>query len=149
PQVFVDRDDHLWVTTRGGLYRSAEAASGNSLTFEAQAIPELAAKEIFEQIVQDPQGRIWAASTRGVVYQDRGRWVRLTTRDGLRNDNTAMIAAAPDGTIWVGYVDSLGLSHLIADGDRWKMEHVSTQDGLRSNAGVFLGADARGDRKST
>ena len=144
PQVLIDREDRLWVTTRGGLYRSNGPASGGVPAFSPQPVPDLNPKEIFEQLVEDPQGRIWAASTRGVVYGDRGRWTRLTTREGLRNDNTAMIAAAPDGSIWVGYIDALGLTHLIPDGAQWKIEHVSTAEGLRSNAGVFLGVDARG-----
>ena len=144
PQVLVDRDDRLWVTTRGGLYRSVTGASGGVPQFEAQPVPDLAPREIFEQLTEDAQGRIWAASTRGLVYFDHGRWTRLTSRDGLLNDNTAMVAAAADGSIWVGYVDALGLSHLIPDGARWKIETATTNDGMHSNNGVFAGVDGRG-----
>ena len=144
PKILVDRDDRLWVTTLGGLYRSVSEASGGIPTFQAEPVPGVADKELFQQLAQDSQGRIWAASTRGIVYSDHGRWTRLTTRDGLLSDDTSMIASAPDGSMWLGYIDALGLTHLIPDGPRWKFEHISMANGLHSNGGLFVGSDARG-----
>jgi signal transduction histidine kinase/ActR/RegA family two-component response regulator len=144
PQLLVDREDRLWVATRGGLYRSAGPSSGNAPVFEKQPVPDFAPDEGLSQLAEDSHGRIWAASRHGLIYSDNGHWIRVTSRDGLRSDNTSVIGAAADGSMWTAYRDALGLTHLITDGERWKAVQISVHEGLKSNEGVFVGSDARG-----
>ena len=141
PQVLVDRDDFLWVTTLGKLYRSASRLGAGIPTFLAQELPEPDKEEHFSQIVEDPQGRIWVAGSAGLLFYDHGRWRRFTTSDGLMANHIRPIAAAPDGTIWLGYNEALGLSHLTDTGSRWTVENVLSLKGVTAD---FLGSDAQG-----
>jgi signal transduction histidine kinase/CheY-like chemotaxis protein/streptogramin lyase len=144
PKILVDREDFLWVTTMGGVYRSASAASNGIPVVLRQAVPSLTDDETFGQVIEDVQGRIWLTGIHGLACYDHGRWMRFTTQHGLLNNHLAAIAATPDGDIWVGYHDALGLSHLTWNGSQLKVEHVTIKDGLRSSQVVFLGTDSRG-----
>ena len=144
PKLLVDREDHVWVTTMGGIYRSTDPAGHGIPPFEPQSIPSLAEDEVFHAIVEDRQGRIWTTGTQGLVMYDHGHWMRFTAADGLLNDNTDSLTVAPDGSIWIGYLEALGVSNLRWDGSHLEVEHISVKNGLRSNQVVFIGADAAG-----
>ncbi len=148
PKVLVDHDDHVWVTTRGGLYRSvspasASPANGSAPSFAQQAVPGLAKDEIFYSLAEDRAGRVWAAGSQGLACYDHGRWMRFTTSDGLRSNQLSAIAAGPDDSVWIGYPDALGLSRL-----RWNessgVKVENPDNGPRATQSVFLGADATG-----
>ena len=141
PQVFVDRDDFLWVTTLGKLYRSASPAGDRIPAFLPQAVPLQGKAERFYQFAEDLQGRIWIAGSEGLLCFDHERWTRFTARDGLSINHIRPLTVAADGSIWVGYNDALGISHLTWTGSRWKVEHVTFPHGLSSD---FLGSDADG-----
>jgi signal transduction histidine kinase/CheY-like chemotaxis protein len=142
PRVFVDRDDFLWIATLGKIYRSATPASEGIPQFVPQAVPSVTADELFHLMTEDAQGRIWATGSNGLACYDHGRWLRYTTRDGLLHNHLSAIGPAQDGSIWVGYHDALGISHLTWRGSRLNVENVSTRNGLHSNQVVFLGSDA-------
>jgi len=144
PQVLVDHDNYLWVTTRGALYRSAVPLGDAMPLLQAQPVPSLAPAEFFNAIIEDPQGRVWTAGSGGITGYDHGSWIRFTTHDGLRTNSLATITAARDGSLWVGYRDAVGLAHVTGNASRWTVEPVSTENGLRSNQVVFLGTDAAG-----
>ena len=135
PKVMVDREDRLWVTTRGGLYRSK--ASG-SRVFEKQPVPEISADEIFYMLAEDRMGRVWATATGGVVLFDHGKWQRFSWRDGLQNSRPGPITEAPDGSMWVGYADSPVISRGRSEG-RWE-----DAGGVAPNRLEFLGVDSNG-----
>ena len=48
---------------------------------------------------------VWCATTGSLVSWDRltGDYRQITVRDGLPSSDTAFVAAAPTGGIWVGY----------------------------------------------
>ncbi len=144
PQLAVDQENYLWVTSRGALYRSTAPLGQAMPVLEAQPVPGVTAAEFFNSITIDPKGRVWAAGSGGLAGYDHGRWVRLTSHDGLRTDSLATLTAGRDGSLWISYRDPLGLSHLTPKGSGWNIEHVSTDNGLHSNQVVFLGTDAEG-----
>jgi signal transduction histidine kinase/ligand-binding sensor domain-containing protein/ActR/RegA family two-component response regulator len=144
PQVFVDREDYLWVTTRGALYRSFSPASGGLPEFVAQAVPSLAKDELFHQLTEDREGRVWAAGSQGLACFDHGRWTRFTTRDGLLHNDLRPITAAPDGSVWVGYKEALGLSRVTWDGSHLQVEQITAKTEAAPNQAVFLGSDSAG-----
>ena len=148
PQVLVDREDYMWATSLGALYRSVRPVSGNVPRLTAQAVPGIAEDEKFYQLIEDQQGRIWASGTRGLICYDHGRWSRLTTSDGLKNDKVGAITGVPDGSLWVAYRDVPGLSRLTAEVDgqatRWRVENVASEASVSSGQGVFLGTSADG-----
>jgi len=140
PKVLVDREDRVWVATKGGVFRSMNEASQGPSEFVPQTIPSLASDEIFHQLAEDQQGRIWAAGSLGLAYREHGLWRRLTRRDGLIDNNVLDVAAAADGSIWAAHLEGLGVSQLTWDQGRWNIRHLSTNNGLRSNNVVFAGA---------
>jgi signal transduction histidine kinase/ActR/RegA family two-component response regulator len=144
PQVLVDHDNYLWVTSRGAIYRSAAPVGDAMPVLKAQPVPALSPAESFNSIIEDKQGRVWTAGSGGLTGYDHGRWIRLTAQDGLRSTSLGPLTAARDGSLWTGYRDPLGLAHVSGNASKWTVEQVSTENGLRSNQVVFLGTDAAG-----
>ncbi len=110
--LLVDREDFLWVTTLGGIYRSESPVGDGVPVLLPQAVPAMTKDEIFYQLAEDSQGRIWATGSQGLACYDHGRWIRLTAHDGLLQTGVGAITGAPDGSLWIGYHDAIGLSHL-------------------------------------
>src|SRR6185295_18732772 len=96
--------------------------------------------------VIDGAGRVWVAGTRGLACYAGGEWTRYTRSDGLKFDMIAVLAADPDGSLWIGYREGYGLTRLTLPSGTLKprLEHFSTANGLRSDKSVFLGIDSRG-----
>jgi signal transduction histidine kinase/CheY-like chemotaxis protein/ligand-binding sensor domain-containing protein len=144
PVVLVTSDDRLWVASVGGVYHTVSPVTRGALSWVAEPVPGSTADEGFHEMKEDRQGRTWLAGAHGLAVFDHGRWTRYTTRDGLLNDNIATVGFDADGSVWAGYHDALGISHLGWNTARPVVEHYSTANGLRSNQAIFLGADAGG-----
>ncbi len=186
--IFVDRNHRAWVATRTGLFRSVSAATFESpIHFERQSTWKAASRatawsapdvpaEDFLNVMQDRRGRIWAASSEGLFLLETpgggdgsqfDTWKRFTVRDGLRSNTVAHIAEDADGSLWVGYRDAYGVTHLTfgggtgTDNDKapgyaspvypttrfttdFTTTHYSTANGLHSDKVLFLGFDAKG-----
>ena len=142
PKLLVDSDDYLWVSARTALLRSAGPVSAGTTEFVPQ--PILGRNEEIHSVIQDSAGRVWVAGSQGLIGFDHGHWGRLTRRDGLHSNHVDVIAADPEGGLWVAYREALGLTHLVWAGGKIKAAHWSTADGLRSDEVVFLGTDTRG-----
>jgi signal transduction histidine kinase/ActR/RegA family two-component response regulator len=142
--VLMDREDHLWVASTGWVSSTTAPVTRGPLNWAAQTIPRSSPDEVFHEIKQDSRGRIWVAGSHGLALFDNGRWTRYTTSDGLRNDNVAAVTFAADGSVWIGYFEALGLSHLSWTNGQMHLEHFSIANGLRSNQAIFLGTDSSG-----
>ena len=141
PKLLVDDQGYLWATGAGVLYRSTRP-SGTA--FETLKIPGISSGEALHSLVGDAHGRVWVAGSSGLLYFDHGNWGRLTQHDGLRANHVDTLAAPQDGSLWVGYREPLGLTHLTWEGATMHATHWTTADGLHSNEVVFLGVDAQG-----
>jgi signal transduction histidine kinase/ligand-binding sensor domain-containing protein len=58
--------------------------------------------DLVTKFLEDREGTLWVATTRGLdAFHDRGV-VTLSTREGLGLDQVDSVSAARDGTVWVG-----------------------------------------------
>lgn len=96
-----DRDGNLWVATSQVLERLRPGQPPERL----QGLPgSIAIRSIHE----DRDGNLWLGSqTEGVARVWNGYTRRLSERAGLSNPLLWSIAAAPDGTVWVGTGDGV------------------------------------------
>nr|WP_272494232.1 ligand-binding sensor domain-containing diguanylate cyclase [Stenotrophomonas mori] len=99
--MLADRDGNLWVATPQHLERLRHGRAGERVE-EAGAL--FAVRSIFE----DRDGNLWLGSmARGVTRTWNGPTRRLGRAEGLRSPLLWSIAAAPDGTVWVGGNDGV------------------------------------------
>ncbi|MEO5924442.1 MAG: ATP-binding protein [Bryobacteraceae bacterium] len=144
--VLVDRTQRVWVSTKQGLFRSV-TGKGGELRFEQLHPAGTDADERFVCAVEDSSGQVWVCGDYGLVRFSGDKSRRFTEADGLRTNGIAQVAPTPDGrSVWVGYQDAFGLTHLTFTGDKVRSEHwtASGGSGLRSDKTVFLGYDKQG-----
>ncbi len=139
----VDREGNVWAAARGGVFRGRP--DGTSWRFTLESIPGTDENEYFYCLKVDRAGAIWAAGGRGLARRRGAEWKRYTARDGLAENYTGYIVEAPDGSMWIGYREPVGISRLVfRDGDLAEVRHFTRKDGLRSDQAVFLGCDRGG-----
>jgi signal transduction histidine kinase/DNA-binding response OmpR family regulator/ligand-binding sensor domain-containing protein len=158
--VHVDSENRLWVSTAGGLFRStpldpplqaenrasrvSERSLNRAVHFEKQMPPSTDGREIYLRFMADHRGRTWIGSMAGLFCWDRGTWKRFTTADGLKSNAVSHIAETPDGAVWIGYREPIGLSRMSVAGARPHVDHFSRADGLGSDFILSLGTDSHG-----
>jgi signal transduction histidine kinase/CheY-like chemotaxis protein/ligand-binding sensor domain-containing protein len=135
-------DGRLWVTTLGGLFRSATPTQ--TASFERQFLPLSSSDEVFGRVLFDSKGRSWFAGSAGLLRMDRGQWTRFTTKDGLRTNQLASLGEGPDGGIWITYSVASGVSKLQVLRDRFRLQHFTERNGLRADDVAAVATDARG-----
>jgi signal transduction histidine kinase/CheY-like chemotaxis protein/ligand-binding sensor domain-containing protein len=142
--VLVDRRQQVWVSTRDGLYRSANA-SGHA-RFEKLTPAGTGDGERFVFAAEDASGQVWICGDAGLVRYRGDQSRRFTTADGLKANSLAQVAPAPDGSVWIGYRDAYGLTHLRLQDEVVRVEHVTAgaTSGLRSDKSMFLAFDDQG-----
>ncbi|HWZ44559.1 MAG TPA: ATP-binding protein [Candidatus Saccharimonadales bacterium] len=146
--LLADRENHLWVTTSGGIYRStAPVRTGvKKMAFEQVDVPQPDVNEIFYQPILDRRGWMWFPGSRGLARFKDGQWRRFGTADGLKIAGTFGITEAADGAIWLSYREPIGVSRITfsGDGDKPSITHFNQENGLRSGQSYFLGASPKG-----
>jgi signal transduction histidine kinase/ligand-binding sensor domain-containing protein len=87
----------LWVgTINQGIYR----IHGETVD-QFRSVDGLSGDYV-NKFLEDREGTLWVATSRGLdAFHDRGV-VTLSTREGLGLDQVDSVSAAPDGTVWVG-----------------------------------------------
>src|SRR4029077_1116373 len=107
--LIFDREGSLWVGTLGnGLFR----IRGNTVEHYGRA--EGLSSDTVNDLFEDREGILWAATTNGI---DSFRDPRITTfsaSEGLALDAVLGVAASREGSIWVANGDSL--DHIDRDG---------------------------------
>ena len=141
-RIIVDAQQQLWVTTMGGLFRSA--GKFPETRFERQILPLSSPQEVFTQVFTDSKGRWWFAGSDGLLCKDGGQWMRFTKKDGLRGNAVDTLVETPDGSIWLEYTDALGISRLTLNANKPRLEHFTETNGLNSDEIAGLQVDARG-----
>jgi signal transduction histidine kinase/ligand-binding sensor domain-containing protein/ActR/RegA family two-component response regulator len=140
--VHVDRENRLWASTDAGLFRSGPL--DGRVRFERQTPPGASGHELYFRFLTDHLGRVWVGSMIGAFCWDGGKWTRFTTADGLKSNGVTNFAETPDGAIWMGYREPVGLSRLTFPGGKLHFEHFNRSTGMASDYVVFLGVDTRG-----
>ena len=138
----INANGEVWVATRRGLFLGQPVGAG--MRFVRQFPPLTDDQERFFSVLIDRAGDVWAAGTRGLARFHAGKWVRLTTKDGLLTNHGSYLREARDGALWLSYREAVGVSRLDFTGQRLNVQHFSTHNGMHSDAAYFLGADSRG-----
>ncbi|MCX7722865.1 MAG: histidine kinase [Verrucomicrobiae bacterium] len=131
--VFVDRDQRVWVGTRGdGLF---QFMADRFEPVEGAAVlgPHILA------IHQDRAGRLWFGTENGVGCFDGQSWSMYTTQHGLSANAVRAIADDPAGNVWLGTVG--GGLNCFRDG---RFTWLRRTDGLPSDNVTALMADPDG-----
>ncbi len=151
--LIVDRGGRVWAATRAGLFRSTVPSQTAVTRFERMQPPGSQPNEGFLMVFEDSHGRVWACGDNGLARYSDGEWTRFTSQntagqnsgqDGLKDNMVGQVAEDLDGSLWVGYRDAFGLSHLTFNGGRPQFEHFNSTNALKSDKTIFLGRDARG-----
>jgi ligand-binding sensor domain-containing protein len=138
----IDQEHRLWVGGREKLYRSSPLGK-HPLSFSRIDPMGLGATG-FNTLVQDQSGDIWVTSTHGLFHLHKNVWSRIATADGLLDDQTYNVAAAPDGTVWISYWRPIGISQITNLTGKPLVKSFTTDGGLIGNDTVFVGVDKRG-----
>lgn len=140
--LLIDSHQRLWVSTRQGLFRSTPLDT--AIRFERLLPAGTDSGELFFECIEDRQGAIWVAGTRGLARLFEGEWQRFTTGDGLASNLVGFLTEASDGALWVAYRVPAGVSRLTFRQGKPELAHYGQQDGLASDNVVSIGVDARG-----
>ncbi len=140
--IHIDRSNRLWVGTVTGLFRSGPL--DGAVRFERITPPSTSGHELYSRFMGDRAGRVWVGSEIGAFCWDDGKWTHFTTADGLKSNGVTNFVETPDGGIWMGYHDPVGLSRLTFPGGKPHFEHFSRSTGMASDYVLFLGVDAGG-----
>jgi streptogramin lyase len=154
--LMADRRDRVWASTRQGLYRTTQSVTRPSrssapVRFAQVFPPGSGSSERFAMTAEDRTGAVWAAGDFGLARFSKDErlsgdgWVRYTVADGLKDSMVAQVAADPDGSVWIGYRNAGGVTHLSFNAGHVKVENFTAGNNwLRSDKSIFLGFDRRG-----
>jgi diguanylate cyclase (GGDEF)-like protein len=127
------RDGTVWLGKDSGLSRFSKGRLAGA---------RLASFPLHEQIhsiYEDPSGAIWIGTrTSGLIMIRGAKYTRLTTRDGLADNNVQVIIPSRGGGMWIGTLG--GLSHY----QNGKFKNLTSKDGLSADQVVSLYEDAEG-----
>jgi ligand-binding sensor domain-containing protein/signal transduction histidine kinase len=131
--LYEDRRGALWIgTEHGGVARYADGLFTSFTTRDGLPIDGVS------YIQGDRQGRLWLATSEGLVRYQNGRFRTFTTRDGLPFNAISRIIEDRDGAIWFGtrgglirYRDDAFTAITTADGlpDTWVRTIRESTDG--------------------
>jgi diguanylate cyclase (GGDEF)-like protein len=101
--------------------------------------------ERFSGLLEDREGRLWAAGEQGLACRTGSEWHRFTTRDGLNRNHVAFVAETRSGEIWAAYFEPVGLERFRLEGVVLrKTGALDANRGLASGKVYLVGEDARG-----
>lgn len=140
-RIVEDMKGRIWAATRTELVMAP--GSGPAVHFAPQII---GAERVVSNMIQtDAQGRLWAEGNRSLYRLQGDVWRRFNESDGLKPHSIARIASMPDGTLWIGYRENLGImSRVSIRDDSIKADDVVVGDGSHSKIVLFLGTDSKG-----
>ncbi len=137
-----DSGQRLWVTTAGPIFQTQTV--GASVRFE-KVVPAISdASEKFNRCAADRDGGLWFTGDHGLLWLKNGNWKRFTQADGLSWKDLDEVAPAPDGTLWVSYQDTVGMSHVTLNAGGIRVENVMKDQGLHSENVSALAFDTSG-----
>jgi len=90
-------------------------------------------------------GILWTCGRSGISRFDGKHWLHFTTKDGLRSDVVTEIVPVSGDEIWFRYDEAMGLGHLRLSGSTASVEHITTAQGLRTDAIYMIGLDHAGN----
>ncbi len=150
-RIVVGPDGRVWLATGAGLWSGFGRPP--ALRFERVTVPHgdgastastAPSREQFADLLFDRSGALWAAGRLGLARLERGEWTRWTRADGLLDDHLVSLAQAGDGTLWLGYRESHGVSEIRFAEGSLQFRHFGRENGLRHDQVTFVRSDALG-----
>lgn len=132
-----DSKGAIWVATPMGVLRLSPGAT------RLETVPLPVSGASVYQILH-AGGVMYVSGRKGLYIERRGVGRLLTVADGLRDNSIQSVAVGPGGALWLAYYAPLGLSHLDWSGDKIRLRHFSTTDGLPSDVIYSQFFDGRG-----
>lgn len=130
--ILQDRQGRMWIATGRGVFR----IDGDDVTLfpERDFLPGGP-----NVLYEDRQGRMWIGTRGGIGRFEGGRFVSITTKDGLAGDRVRAFYEDADGVMWVGTFDS-GLSRI----ENGRITNFTAETGLFNNGVFHIIEDSRG-----
>jgi signal transduction histidine kinase/CheY-like chemotaxis protein/ligand-binding sensor domain-containing protein len=126
-----DAGQRLWVATDGPIFQGL--VSGPSVRFERVAVPNAYAEERFNRCTQDKDGSLWFTSNNGLLRFRDGNWKRFTKSEGLSSNTLDEVVLGPDGSLWISYDETVGLSHVLVRGDGVHVDNLTMANSGHTN----------------
>ncbi len=139
-RLFVDSAHRIWVCTREGLY---VVRTPDSNPIVEKVSDPLVSSDAFDAVAQDSTGNLWFISDDHLYRLASDRWAEITIDKRLTRGQMRGIAAASDGTLWIGG-GLPDLLHLRVDGEQANVLAVITTPEIVSNDIQIVHFDQRG-----
>ena len=140
--ILIDRMNRLWIGTSQGLFSTSIDQPLHWRRPGGQGAIEMA--ETVFSISEDSEGRIWAAGSYGVQMLENGLWRRWDSHSGLRSQATWYARETKPGTVHIGYLESVGASRILFDGNGPRLVHNSLPGRRPAYTQYFSGLDRDG-----
>ncbi len=135
-------DNKLWIGN--AQYLKAISIEGGKRGFRNINFPS-EVRNSTSHLVFSADGVLWTCGRNGISRFDGKHWLHFSVKDGLRSDVVTEIVSAGGNEIWFRYDEALGLGHLRLSGTAASIEHITTAQGLRTDAIYMIGLDHAGN----
>ena len=143
-RLLMDSRGTLWAGTDGGGLLRGEG-QGDALRFHRVLVPGGTRQERFRDLMEDGQGRLWAAGDQGVAVLDQGVWKRFTKADGLRDTHVAYLCRRASGEVDAAYFELPAIVRMrYEQGALRVLGHLEEPAGRLSSKVYILAEDDRG-----
>jgi signal transduction histidine kinase len=132
-----DEGGTIWVATPTGLLR----LKPGSTKLEPFPLP-LDGAHITD--IKFHNHDLFVSGKKGLYVQQGARRRWLSVADGLKDTFVESITVGPEGELWLGYATASGTTRIDFSGDKFQMQHFTTDNGLPSNVVYSQFFDARG-----
>jgi len=115
-------EGHLWLSTSDGIFTNANDK------FEKIVTPDSSIPDIIHRGFEDHHGTLWFATGYGVAIVTETHAHRLTTVDGLPDNEVTDVMEAADGSFYIATRSGIAV-FILYEYDR----SITSEDGLLSN----------------
>ena len=141
--LFLDKSNYLWICATPGVWRSSKPIGEGGVQFERVAVGKDSSETFYQGMVR-ANGQIWLVGSNGLALGTPNGWRRWSKQEGLLQSVTSSITEGKDGSIWIAYRLPSRISHLIPQGNDWKIEHAEDKEAPQFTQTVALSTDKRG-----
>src|SRR5260370_9151938 len=135
-------DNKLWIGN--AQYLKTISNENGRLVFRKIELPSEVIHSTSRPVFSS-EGILWTCGRSGISRFDGKHWLHFTTKDGLRSDVVTEIVPVSGDEIWFRYDEAMGLGHLRLAGSTVSVEHITTAQGLRTDAIYMIGLDHAGN----